>query len=123
MSGMTSFGYYLKRLRKEQGISLRNLEKEVAISHNPLAQYERGQVVPSVENGFAIAEYFHLPLEYFLKGEAVISEFRDATLRELCHKVDAMNDQDRRIARDFLSRLVRNRAERNSLQKEASSDE
>ena len=92
---MASFGYYFKRLRKEQGISLRNLEKEVGISHNTLAFYKRERTVPSVENGFAIAAYFHLPLEYFLKGEAVISDFRDATLRELCRHVDEMNDEDR----------------------------
>ncbi len=117
---MASFGSYFKRLRNDRGISLRDLEKEVGISHGTLAQYERGQAVPSVEKGFAIAAYFHLPLEYFLKGEAVISDLRDATLREPCHAVDRMNDENREIARDFLSRLVRNRAERDALQREAS---
>ena len=119
---MASFGGYFKRLRKDRGISLRNLEKEVGISHNTLAQYERGQVVPSVENGFAIAAYFHLPLEYFLKGEAVISDFRDATLRELCHQVDRMSDGEREIAKHYLARLLQNRSERETLQREAFGD-
>ena len=120
---MASFGHYFKRLRKERGISLRNLEKEVGISHNTLALYEREHTVPSVENGFAIAEFFGLPLEYFLKGEAVISDFRDATLRELCRHVDAMNDEDRELAKRYLSRLVQNRSERENLHREAFGDE
>ena len=119
---MSSFGSYFKRLRKDRGISLRNLEKEVGISHNTLAQYERGQVVPSVENGFAIVAYFHLPLEYFLKGEAVISDFRDATLRELCRQVDRMSDGAPETAKHYLARLLQNRSERDSLQREASGD-
>ena len=119
MGGMASFGHYFKRLRKERGISLRNLEKEVGISHNTLALYEREHTVPSVENGFAIAEFFGLPLEYFLKGEAVISDFRDATLRELCRHVDEMNDEDRELAKRYLSRLVQNRSERENLHREA----
>ena len=120
---MASFGHYLKQLRAERGISLRSLEKEVGISHNTLALYEKEHTVPSVENGFAIAEFFGLPLEYFLKGEAVISDFRDATLRELCRRVDEMSDADRELAKDYLTRLVRNRDERNGLTREASSDE
>ena len=120
---MASFGHYLKRLRAERGISLRDLEKEVGISHNTLALYEKEHTVPSVENGFAIAEFFGFPLEYFLKGEAVISDFRDATLRELCRRVDDMADEDRELAKRYLSKLVNNRGERNELIREANGDE
>lgn len=116
---MASFGHYLKKLRAERGISLRDLEKEVGISHNTLALYEKEHTVPSVENGFAIAEFFGLPLEYFLKGESVISDFRDATLRDLCWRVDEMSDADRAVAKNYLTRLVDNRDERKALEREA----
>ena len=116
---MASFGHYLKKLRAERGISLRDLEREVGISHNTLALYEKEHTVPSVENGFAIAEYFGLPLEYFLKGESVISDFRDATLRDLCRRVDDMADEDRALAKSYLSRLVGNRDEREVLESQA----
>lgn len=120
---MASFGHYLKKLRSERGISLRDLEKEVGISHNTLALYEKEHTVPSVENGFAIAEYFGLPLEYFLKGESVISDFRDGTLRDLCRRVDEMADNDRTLAKKYLSRIVENRVERDDLEREALRDE
>ena len=116
---MPSFGYYLKKLRAERGISLRDLEKQVRISHNTLALYEKEHTVPSVENGFAIAEYFGLPLEYFLKGGSVVSDFRDATLRDLCRRVDEMGDEDRELAKKYLSRLVDNRDERERLRNDA----
>ncbi len=120
---MSSFGHYLKRLRAERGISLRDLANRVGVSHNALALYEKERAVPSVENGFAIAEFFGLPLEYFLKGEALISDFRDATLRELCRRVDGMSEKDRKLARRYLSKLVRNRDERDELIREACGDE
>ena len=123
MPGMASFGHYLKKLRAERGISLRDLEKQVGISHNTLALYEKEHTVPSVENGFAIAEYFGLPLEYFLRGESVISDFRDATLRDLCRRVDGMSDGDRALAKRYLSRLVGNRDERDTLEREAGARE
>ncbi len=118
-SFMASFGEYLRGLRKERGLSLRDLEEKVGISHNTLALYEREKATPSVVNGFAIAEYFGVPLEYFLKGKAVISAFRDADLRELFSEIDEMDDPERTIAKDFLQRLVRNRKERDELTREA----
>ena len=120
---MASFGHYLKKLRAERGISLRDLEREVGISHNTLALYEKEHTVPSVENGFALAEFFGVPLEYFLKGESIISEFRDATLRDLFRRVDEMSDQDRALAKGYLSRLVKNRDERGELEHLALRDE
>lgn len=116
---MASFGHYLKILRNARGISLRELEKHVGISHNTLALYEKEHTVPSVENGFFLAEFFGVPLEYFLKGDAITSDFRDATLRELCRDVDEMDDEDRDLAKRYLSRLVQNRSERNSLIRES----
>ena len=116
---MASFGEYLHKLRKERGLSLRNLEKEVGISHNTLALYERERAVPSVVNGFLIAEYFGLPLEYFLKGEAIVSDFKDAKLRELFFEIDRMDDENRAIAKAYLQRFVQNKQEREQLIEEA----
>jgi transcriptional regulator with XRE-family HTH domain len=116
---MASFGHYLKKLRAQKAISLRDLEKEVGISHNTLALYEKEHTVPSVENGFALAEYFGVPLEYFLKGESVTSEFRDGTLRDLFGRLDQMSDEDRKLAKAYLGRLVSNRDERDALEREA----
>ena len=119
---MPSFGDYLRIQRKQQGLSLRDLEEKVGISHNTLALYERKKAIPSVVNGFRIAEYFGLPLEYFLKGEAVISEFRDATLRALLFEVDKMEDGERQIVKSYLERFVRNKKERDDLASEADSE-
>jgi len=119
---MSSFGAYLRIQRKQRGLSLRDLEKEVGISHNTLALYEREKAVPSIVNGFRIAEYFGLPLEYFLKGKAVISEFRDATLRALLFEVDRMEDNERQIVKSYLERFVRNKQEHDDLASEAESE-
>lgn len=119
---MAPFGEYLREQRKKRGLSLRELENEVGISHNTLALYERKRAVPSVENGFKIAEYFGLPLEYFLKGQAVISEFRDGTLRDLFGEIDRLDDEDREIVKNYLQRFLKNRKERDDLASEAEHD-
>lgn len=113
----------MRHLRKERGISLRDLEKAVGISHNTLALYERERATPSVSNGYRIAEYFDLPLEYFLKGEAVISDFRDATLRELFAEIDGMEKGDRELVKRYLQRFVKNKKEHDELTAEAEYDE
>ncbi len=54
----------LKRLREERGLSIRALSREVDITHFTLGAYEREKIVPSLENGFKLAEFFDIPIEY-----------------------------------------------------------
>ena len=64
----------LKRLREERGLSIRALSREVGITHYTLGAYERAQIVPSLENGFKLAEFFDVPVEYLVKGKKVNTE-------------------------------------------------
>ena len=47
-------GKNLRKLRKEKNLSLRDLEKEVGISHNTLGTYERDTAQPTIENYFKL---------------------------------------------------------------------
>ena len=49
---METIGNRLKQLRQEKGLSIRELAKQVDISHNTLAAYERHDMMPSLENGY-----------------------------------------------------------------------
>ena len=108
----------LQKLREAKGLSIRALSREVGITHFTLAAYEREKIVPSLENGFKLAEFFDVPVEYLVKGEKVNTDFNDAKLLELFRTVDEMSQDDRNVAKKYLQKFVRNRQEWVELQSE-----
>jgi len=115
---MATVGTHIKRLRKEKNLSIRELAKHVNISHNTLASYERGKVMPSIENGFKIAQFFNVPIEYLVLGEKFIADFNDAKLLELFKKVDCMSKDDRTLIKNFITKVINNREEKDEINKE-----
>jgi len=109
----------LKRLRESRGLSIRALSREVDITHYTLGAYEREKIVPSLENGFKLAEFFDVPIEYLVKGEKVNSDFNDAQLLELFSTVDEMSREERQIVKKYLRKFIDNRRQWSELQKEA----
>ena len=116
---MNVIGENIKRLREQQGLSIRKLAARIGMSHNTLACYEREAIMPSLDTGYRLAEYFDVPLEYLVKGEKVNSDFCDPNLLSLFREVDEMPLKDRDIVKEFLSRFVKNKRERLGLEKEA----
>lgn len=112
---------HLRRLRTERGLSIRALAREVDITHYTIAAYERQKIVPSLENGFKLAEFFDVPIEYLVKGKLVNTDFGDAQLLELFRVLDAMSAEDRKVAKQYLSKLIRNRKEWEDIRNEAQS--
>ena len=109
----------LKRLREERGLSIRALSREVDITHFTLGAYEREKIVPSLENGFKLAEFFDVPIEYLVKGEKVNTDFNDAKLLELFRTVDEMSREERSVVKKYLQKVIKNRLEWTELQAEA----
>ena len=116
---MKVIGKRLRQLRNEKGLSIRELAKQIGISHNTLAAYERHDMMPSLENGYIMAEYFEMPMEYFLKGKKVFTDFNDSTLLVLFRDVDEMNTEYRQLAKKFLEKLVKNYQEKRELEQDA----
>ncbi len=116
---MYQIGENIKRLRKSKSLSIRALAKLVDISHNTLASYERKSIMPSLENSFKLARFFDVPLEYLLLGEKATVYFKDIELLELFKEVDSLPEEDRSIAKKFLSKLIKNSKERKQLMEEA----
>ena len=119
---MTKFAETLKQLRKTSGLSLRELSAAVGISHNNLSCYENGVVAPTLEMVVKLSLYFDVPVDYFVHGETLKLEFHDPGLRSLCGRVDRMERKDRDLVKRYLKNVVRNREERERLEKEAESE-
>ena len=116
---MEVIGKRLRELRNGKGLSIRQLAIEIGISHNTLAAYERHDMMPSLENGYIMAEYFEMPMEYFLKGKKVFTDFNDSILLALFRDVDEMNSEYRTLAKKFMEKLVLNYREKRELEREA----
>ncbi|WP_025020366.1 helix-turn-helix domain-containing protein [Ligilactobacillus equi] len=58
----------IKELRKEKGLTLKQLSEKVGISNQGLSFYERGQRNPKIENWHKLADFFDVTVEY-LQGQ------------------------------------------------------
>ena len=64
-----TFGYILKRIRKERGITQTNLAKELCISNFVISDWERDRTEPNLETLALISVYFDVSTDYLLTGE------------------------------------------------------
>ena len=104
---MIPIGDKLKALRNKKGLSLRAVGKEIGISFNTLSAYERNIVQPTLENCYKMAEFFEVPIEYFIFGEKSNSEFRDASLLKLFHEVDELEKTDRTVIKNYIKKYIK----------------
>jgi len=67
-------GKRIQRARKALGLSLRDLGKQIALSHAAIKKYEDNQVTPSSDILIKLAKALHVKVEYFFKPERFILE-------------------------------------------------
>jgi transcriptional regulator with XRE-family HTH domain len=119
---MIPIGEILHKLRSEKGLSLRRMGKEVGISFNTLNAYERNAIHPTLESCYKLSRYFDVPMEYFIFGEKVTQELRDAELKALFQEVDALKAPDRRVVKSYIRKFLNTRKQMNDLISQAEED-
>ncbi|MBN2545202.1 MAG: helix-turn-helix transcriptional regulator [Spirochaetes bacterium] len=114
---MNKIGDNIRVLRKEKGLSIRELSEKVGISHNTMAAYERNVVIPTVPNAMKICEFFKVPVEYLVYGLIVIKqEFQDNELLALTKELDELKDDESlQLAKKYLKKLIENFDEKKKL--------
>lgn len=115
---MLNIGENLKKLRKEKGLSFRRLAKEIDISHNNLALYEKDLAVPSLENALKICKFFNVPLEYLLLGEKSSFNYNDFELAELSSEADKLEEEYRIMIKRYIKKVINIKKEKDKLNKE-----
>lgn len=58
----------LRELRKEKGISLKELGAEMGVAESTMSLYENGKRQPDYETLLKLAEYFGVSVDYLLRG-------------------------------------------------------
>jgi len=112
-------GKNLRKLREEKGLSLRQLQDEVGISHNTLGAYERDTVQPTIESYFKLIEYFEVPFNYLAYGKEVIEGFTDSELKALFKRAEKLKKKDRDIVKKYIKKYLKAKEDLQKLQEEA----
>jgi transcriptional regulator with XRE-family HTH domain len=60
----------LKELRKEKGISLKELGSVIGVAESTMSLYENGKRQPDYETLLKLAEYFDVTVDYLLRGNS-----------------------------------------------------
>jgi Zn-dependent peptidase ImmA (M78 family)/DNA-binding XRE family transcriptional regulator len=63
------FGNRIKRARKALGLSLRDLGKQIALSHAAIKKYEDNEVTPSSDVLIQLGQALHVKVEYFFRPD------------------------------------------------------
>lgn len=59
-------GERLQELRKDAGLSQKDLAEKLSLSHHTISSYERDKSIPNDEIKVEIAKLFHVSLDYLL---------------------------------------------------------
>ena len=67
------FNEILRNLRKSTGKQIKEVAKEVGIPADTISKYELGRHEPDIANIIILANYYHVSIDYLLRGNDNIS--------------------------------------------------
>ena len=62
----------LKKIRKQKGYSQLKVAMDLSISREALSYYENGKRSPDIEMLLRLSEYFHVSIDYLIRGEEYV---------------------------------------------------
>lgn len=85
----------LRTLRKEKGLSMKELGRIIGVAESTISQYETGKRQPDFETLLKLGEYFDVSVDYLLRGEdsrhAAVLSVRDE--RDISKKLQQTLEQ------------------------------
>ena len=84
----------LRILRKNKGLSMKELGEIIGVAESTISQYETGKREPDFETLLKLGEFFNVSVDYLLRGDS-LSEGKAPTLnkkdeRDIKKKMDEM---------------------------------
>ncbi len=87
----TVFSENLKRLRKLEKLTQRDISNILDTDRSAIANYERGARVPPIEILVSIANHFNVSLDYLILGKKSIDENTSSSNQEVVNELMAEN--------------------------------
>lgn len=66
MKGIELFCYRLKELRREKGLSARELADKLDVRDSTVVRWESGKMMPTIDKLYDIAKFFGVTADYLL---------------------------------------------------------
>ncbi|MBE6959942.1 MAG: helix-turn-helix transcriptional regulator [Ruminococcaceae bacterium] len=109
----------IRALRKQRGITMKQLGEVVDLAESTISQYETGKREPDNETLLRISEFFGVTVGYLLGAEANVSQLSDN--HDVLEDVDVafygdfkeLSEDEKETVRDMV-RLMRQRKEKRS---------
>ena len=101
---------------------MRRMGKEVGISFNTLNAYERNAIHPTLESCYKMSRFFDVPMEYFIFGDKLAQEYRDAELKALFQDVDCLKSADRKVIKSYVKKFLKTKRQLEELIAQAEED-
>ena len=80
------FGAFIAQLRREQGLTQKELADKLNVTDKAVSKWESGQGKPDVDNIVKLTEVYHVSADYILLGIEQEKTVIMPAKKELCHE-------------------------------------
>ena len=99
-------GQKIVRLRKQKKLSQAEVAQAVGVSRDAISKYERGDIVPSVENAKKIAEVLDVSLDYLVSNEEKQTVIDNGMLQRIV-EIQKLSDPERNVILSVIDAFIR----------------
>jgi transcriptional regulator with XRE-family HTH domain len=101
----------LARLRKERQLTQQQLAELVHVQQRMISRWETGVAAPHLHYIVRLAEVLEVSLDRLVRGDGETSEvrfdIRNRRLKDLCQRVDELNQADQEVVCHVMDSLIR----------------
>lgn len=111
---LKTFGQRIRKLRKEKGITLEDIEAVTGISNSNLSKIERNKINPSLESAVLISDCLKQSLDYLVKGVAQCNQL-DQETKTLIEAFNLLDKDNRNSIKSYIAFLLSSGLEHDDL--------
>lgn|SRR5690625_4552764 len=99
---MVNVGERIKQLRDDQGLTGKELAKQVQLDPSQISKIEKGEAKPSIDALYKICKSLNISLSDFFSTDR---KDIDPELRKLLHTTEHLSTKQLKLLNDFLETL------------------
>ena len=100
-------GIIISKLRKEKGLTQKDLADELNISDKAVSRWETGSSSPNMDMLLRISKFFQVPLNDLITARVATEENGDELVEDIIHEFSELNKKNaKRIKFVFITALI-----------------
>jgi len=99
-------GQKISKIRKEKKLSQSDIAQAVGVSRDAISKYERGDIVPTVENTKKMADVLSVSLDY-LVSENDVQEVIDNSMIQRVREIQRLSENDQNTIVNVIDAFIR----------------